>query len=133
MKPVSVLVVDGYNVIYGLPRFAALSSLEEKRERLGRDVELFAHAEGLEWLICFDGKKGAPESDNPHLLFSKKGEGADALIERFAYEEREKQGILCVTNDRTLADFLFGLGASILSVDAFDRRLQEIEREKGLG
>ena len=131
MKGPSHLVIDGYNVICSLQRFAKLRSLEEKRDSLQRSVELFAQAEGMDWTICFDGRKleGVLPQD-PHLVFSQ-GEGADAVIERLAYQARGKERLLCVTNDRTLRNFLFGLDVSILSVDEFEQRIQKVEQAFG--
>ena len=131
MKTPSHLLVDGYNVIYALRRFASFRSLEEKRDHLQKVVELFAQSEGMEWTLCFDGREKV-EADvrDPHVLFSR-GEGADALMERLAYESQGKEQMLCVTNDRTLGNFLFGLGVSIISTDEFERRLKEVEQTLG--
>ena len=131
MKSPAHLVVDGYNVIYALRRFSKLPSLEEKRNRLQRAVELFAQAEGMDWTICFDGRKSEwTQAQDSHLLFSQ-GEGADALMERLAYQARGKEQLLCVTNDRTLSNFLFGLDVSIISVDEFEQRLKKVEQAFG--
>ena len=131
MKSPAHLVVDGYNVIYALRRFSKSPSLEEKRNHLQKAVELFAQAEGMDWTICFDGRKGEwTQAQDPHLLFSQ-GEGADALMERLAYQARGKEQLLCVTNDRTLSNFLFGLDVSIISVDEFEQRLKKVEQAFG--
>jgi len=125
----SHLVVDGYNVIHALPRFSEGGSLEEKRDRLQKTVELFAQVEGMDWTICFDGRRTQRREGktDPHLAFSK-GEGADALMERLAYQAKGREQIVCVTNDRTLRNFLFGSGASVISAEEFEDRLQQIER-----
>ena len=131
MKRPSHLIVDGYNVIYSLRRFSKLHSLEEKRDRLQKAVELLAQAEGMDWTICFDGRKEEwTGAQDPHLLFSH-GEGADALMERLAYQARGKEQLLCVTNDRTLSNFLFGVDASTISVDEFEQRLKKVEQAFG--
>ena len=131
MNPPSHLIVDGYNVIHALRRFSRLGSLEEKRERLQKAVELFAQGEGMDWTICFDGKKfDLPRMEDPHILFSRE-EGADALMERLAYQAEERGELLCVTNDRTLRNFLFGLGVSTLSVEEFESRLRQVEERFG--
>ena len=124
------LIVDGYNVIHGLKRFSK-GSLEERRIGLERAVELLAATEGMEWTICFDGRESHRNFEAvPHLLFSEK-EGADALMERLAYQAKERRELLFVTNDHTLGNFLFGLGASILSVEDFEKRVQQAERALG--
>ena len=124
------LIVDGYNVIHRLKRFSK-GDLEEKRRQLKTAVELYAATEGMDWTICFDGKKMAgAAAEDPHLLFSA-AEGADALMERLAYQSKEKQGIVCVTDDQTLRNFLFGLGVCVLSVDEFEKRLKRTEQAYG--
>ena len=131
MKPPVHLIVDGYNVIHGLERFLKGTSLEEKRNQLQKAVELLAQAEGMEWTLCFDGRKlQGPREEDPHILFSQ-GEGADALMERMVYQSEEREGIVCVTDDRVLGNFLFGLGVSILSVDQFEKRLKKVEQAFG--
>ena len=126
------VIVDGYNVIYALHRFSKGASLEEKRHQLQRAVELFAQSEGMTWTICFDGRESeaSQREEDPHLLFSR-GEGADAIMERLAYQAKGKEPLLCVTNDRTLRNFLFGVDASVISVDEFEERLKEVEQTLG--
>ena len=124
------LLVDGYNVIHRLKRFSK-GDLEEKRRQLERAIEFYAQVEGMDWTICFDGREmDSADTQDPHILFSKT-EGADALMERIAYQAKERQRIVCVTDDQTLRNFLFGLGASVLAVDAFEKRLKEAERVYG--
>lgn len=130
MTPLLHLIVDGYNVIHRLKRFSK-GGLEEKRRLLQQAVELYAQTEGMDWTICFDGKKMAGiAAEDPHLVFSGT-EGADAVMERLAYQAEDRQRIVCVTDDQTLRNFLFGLGASVLSVDEFERRLKQAEQTYG--
>ena len=52
-------------------------------------------------------------------------------MERLAYQAEERQGIICVTDDRTLRNFLFGLGVFVLAVDEFEKRLKRVEQTYG--
>ena len=94
-------------------------------------VELFAQTEGMDWTICFDGKKSREIGvEDPHLAFSG-SEGADALMERLAYEAKERGQLVCVTNDSVLRNFLFGLGVSVVSVAEFEKQLKRVEKTFG--
>ena len=125
----SLLVVDGYNVMFATPRYEELldeqgSSTQETaaerayhlntdpfyRARLAliSDVAAFAQST-YEAVIVFDGK-GNVNDERPErshagvqLVFSETGESADSVIERLVTDAREAgRKVFLVTSDRDI-------------------------------
>jgi predicted RNA-binding protein with PIN domain len=127
-----LLVVDGYNVIYGTPRYAALidepagrrlgnDPFDRAREALVADVAAFA-ARRYDPVVVFDGS-GNVDPDRPDLtlagvptVFSAAGEQADAVIERLVRAAREKgRPATVVTSDATVQATVYGPGVTRVS------------------
>lgn len=89
------LIVDGYNLLHGTPRYAKVveRDIDAARDRLIADLGARA-AEGEDVTVVFDGA-GNPMSDGqPRLVggvtvvFSPHGVDADSIIEGLAAEAR---------------------------------------------
>lgn len=101
------LIIDGYNLLLGAPRFAAdvERDLDSARDRLIADLGARA-VEGQEVTVVFDGA-GNPFSDGePRLvggvtvIYSPAGTDADSVIESLAAIAREAgQETEIVTSD----------------------------------
>lgn len=126
-----LLVVDGYNVIFGTPRYAALvdddpgsGALADvahlSRDPYGADpfvrvrevlvADVAAYAQGsFEPVVVFDAA-GNLSHERPEqtpagvrVVFSRTGEDADTLIEREVTRARhEGRGVVLVTSDNTI-------------------------------
>lgn len=108
------VIVDGYNVIYRVPRFKAQldRSLEAGREALlrycsewkarRRDVDRF--------LVVFDGDSsvmgGERSASAPGVraLYSKTGETADRRIRRMLEQSERNEAITVVSDDNEVRD-----------------------------
>jgi predicted RNA-binding protein with PIN domain len=116
------LLLDGYNVLRKIRRFADLS-LEDGRRALIRFVQETrpqgSHRNSV--TIVFDGREDVVSLDFPadvRVIFSK-GESADEAIKRIVQESRSPREIVLVTEDRELGYCCRNLGAEIWSVAGF--------------
>lgn len=89
------LIVDGYNLLHGTPRYATLASrdIDAARERLIADLGARV-AEGEEVTVVFDGAGNPSSTGEPSLvggvtvIFSPHGLDADSVVEGLAAEAR---------------------------------------------
>lgn len=131
-----ILVVDGYNVIFGWPELQALSrdSLEQSRFALQEILHNYGHYKGYEIILVFDGKKTGEVGSEEYidkkflLVFTAKGETADSYIERTVFEKKDRfTNIFVVTSDGAEQHQILGSGGLRIPV----RELRnEIKRAK---
>lgn len=127
-----LLIVDGYNVLRSGSRYKRINSpdytddtFNTARERLINDVINYAGRE-YKAIIVFDGGRnefsaGAIEKlGDVQIMFSRAGESADKVIEKLAFDARERMiETLVVTSDATIQDTVFGGGVDRMSADGF--------------
>lgn len=134
-----LLIIDGYNVLRSGRRYQAINdpdytddAFNQARERLINDVVNFA---GREWgaIIVFDGAKnefsqGEVETvGGVRIMFSPAGQSADKVIEKLAYDARERQvETLVVTSDATIQDTVFGGGVDRMSANDFSWEIETL-------
>ena len=143
-KRLPLLVVDGYNVIYGTTRYQGLidehagagaladvahlsrdpyghDPFERAREALVSDVAAYAQG-SYEAVIVYDGAQNLSE-DRPNLpkagvrvVFSRTGESADTVIERLVTKARhENRDVLLVTSDNAIRFTVGGIPVTTVS------------------
>ena len=147
-----LLVVDGYNVIFGTPRYAALidehagagaladvahlsrdpyghDPFERVRETLISDVAAYAQG-SYDPIIVFDGADNLSEERPDYsragvrVVFSRTGESADAVIERLAVRARHRgRDVLLVTNDNTIRFTVGGVPITTVSSQLLARNI----------
>lgn len=130
------LIVDGYNVLMGAPRYAADAArdLDAARERLIADLGARA-AEGDRVIIVFDGGSN-PASDGEarpvggvSVIFSPAGTDADSVIESLAADARESgEPTVIVTSDVATRWTSMGGSVTVTGSAAFSRELDDDER-----
>ncbi|MBW2259777.1 MAG: NYN domain-containing protein, partial [Deltaproteobacteria bacterium] len=111
------IVIDGYNLIRQSTVLSDIEhrSLEEGREALLRRLDSYKQAKHHPVTVVFDGTHADHSMEarvrwkGIHVLFSRRGESADAVIKRIVTRERER--IVVVTSDREVADFASEHGA----------------------
>lgn len=122
----SLLLVDGYNVVFGDAKLKALSetSLELAREALIAGCESVAGGRNWDIVVVFD----APATDDrafedvrsPRLtvVFTNRLESADALIEKIAEKRRDlgDGATLVATNDGMIRLMAGARNAGVLNV-----------------
>lgn len=135
-KRKKLLIVDGYNVLRSGSRYKRITlpdytddTFNVARERLVNDVIAYA-GRGIEAIIVYDGgerRTGNSETETiggVRVMFSKRGQSADNLIERLAHDARERDvETIVVTSDATIQDTVFGGGVDRMSAEGFCQEL----------
>lgn len=153
-----LLLVDGYNVIYGtlpykelidehvgagaLADVASLSRdpyghdpFDRARETLITDVAAYAQG-SYDPVIVFDAA-GNLSDERPdysragvRVVFSKTGEDADSVIERLATQARKQnRDVLLVTSDNTIRFTVGGVPITTVSSQLLARDIQMVSAE----
>ena len=127
------LVLDGYNLIGALERYATRSTggLDESRELLINDALKAAGWTGKEIIIVFDASR-SPESERSELraggavrvMYSAPKESADDVIERLVRNE-EGSYTVC-TADFALQRTVLANGATRSTPREFEELLDEL-------
>lgn len=130
------LIVDGYNLLHGTPRYAALMSrdIDAAREQLIADLGARV-ADGQAVTVVFDGGAN-PFSDGASTLiggvtviFSAAGTEADTVIESLAAAAREADEELeVVTTDAATRWTSVGGTVTVTRSSTFARDLEEDEQ-----
>ncbi|MDO5709789.1 MAG: NYN domain-containing protein [Coriobacteriales bacterium] len=154
----ALLVVDGYNVIYGTVRYqglidehagaGALADVAHlSRDPYGHDpfgrareallADVAAYAQGTyDPVIVFDGAGNLSE-DRPdfssagvRIVFSRTGESADTVIERLVTRARhENRDVLLVTSDNTIRFTVGGIPVTSISSQLLATDLGHVDHD----
>jgi len=124
------ILIDGYNLIRQSPdlRRHERQGLEAGRLALIRRLVAYRRQRGHRITVVFDGwLGGSPVEERDRaggvdILYSRRGETADAVIRRLAREGGEE--VLVVTSDRGIADHLGRRGAVAVSSQEFADRME---------
>lgn len=153
-----LLVVDGYNVIYGTTRYAGMidehagagaladvaslsrdpyghDPFERAREALITDVAAYAQG-SYEPVIVFDAA-GNLSDERPdfsragvRVVFSRTGEDADAVIERLATRARHNnRDVLLVTSDNTIRFTVGGVPITTISSQLLAHDIEQVSAD----
>ncbi len=124
------VLIDGYNLM-GVSH----KDLEKARENLIHRLEGYCSMKGHDLTIVFDGwKEGEPfesviQQGTVTVIYSKRGETADAVIERILREK--KKSWIVITSDRAVADFAWSVGYASVSSQEFEKKLETASANKG--
>lgn len=130
------LLVDGYNIIFAWEELKELAEGNIDAAR-GKLLDIMSNFQGMRngsLIVVFDAYrvKGHDteifDYHNIHVVFTKEAETADAYIEKFAHDNREKYRITVATSDGLEQIIIRGQGCTLLSA----RELKlEVERVAG--
>lgn len=153
-----LLVVDGYNVIYGTSRYESLidehagaGALADvaslSRDPYGHDpfdsaraallADVAAYAQGIYDAIIVYDAAGNLSDDRPNysragvrVVFSKMGEPADTVIERLVTKARfNNRDVLLVTSDNTIRFTVGGIPVTTISSQLLAADIEVVEAE----
>lgn len=153
-----LLVVDGYNVIYGTERYKALidehagaGALADvaslSRDPYGHDpfdsaraallADVAAYAQGTYDAIIVYDAAGNLSEERPNysragvrVVFSKMGEPADTVIERLVTKARfNNRDVLLVTSDNTIRFTVGGIPVTAISSQLLAADIEVVEKE----
>jgi predicted RNA-binding protein with PIN domain len=128
------LIVDGYNALHALERYAHSldSDLEQARDGLVRELSEHAVAAEVNVTVIFDAHKSEGTAtervvDGVRVIFGTKKQSADHLIERRTYEATRgtaRRDVVVATNDRLIGDVVSSMGAAVISIATLDGDLR---------
>lgn len=125
----SYLIIDGYNLIHRIPGLlkALNKSIDFGRDELFGMAAAYCDHNNSEGIIVYDGKRTqrTVERGNPMVVFSKRGESADSVIESFIYQLKDRSQARVVTDDRAVTNMVTGMGAFTMSARLFDKEARQ--------
>jgi uncharacterized protein len=131
------LIIDGYNVLRSVPRYAvdAARDLDAARERLIADLGARA-AEGQDVTVVFDGGGNPASEGEPRpvggitVIFSPAGSDADGVIEALAAQARAAgDETEVVTSDGATRTTAMGGAVTVTRSSTFAKELELDESE----
>ena len=135
----SVLIVDGYNVIHAWPRLKALLTAgggEEARRALIGELADYAAVQQLRVTLVFDGPRrvasAAEVIDGVTVVFSGRSGSADHLIERLVYEAAragEAREVMVATSDRLQRDMVRAMGVATIDATSFEQEVSAARQQ----
>jgi len=126
------ILVDGYSLLHSWPELApgAARHSERARDELIFVLTKYQDVTGEPITIFFDGAgapSGAPKNEsqrNVEVLFSRRGQKADDMIERAAHRFQAYGEIMVVTDDFAERDTVSGFGGHVASCHNFIRMIE---------
>jgi predicted RNA-binding protein with PIN domain len=123
------IIIDGYNLIRQSNSLSRLDreDIARGREALIERLAAYRRLKAHRITVVFDGAQAPALSAardrqrGIHIVFSRGGESADAVIVRMARQERERA--LVVSSDRAVAQAAESCGAAVVDSPEFEARI----------
>ena len=125
------LIVDGHSVIFALPKLRATHAKRSARarEELIKRLRHYQDWTGVRVIVVFDGKGAKIDiSADPHdvqIFYSRRGETADAIIERLASKYAKRFHLTVATSDYLEQETVAAAGAEYISPEHLSALLDE--------
>jgi predicted RNA-binding protein with PIN domain len=125
------LIVDGHSIIFAWP---ALRRLHQRRTSLAREALVKRLRDYQDWtgirvVVVFDGKgKRVSETAYPgdvHVFYSRRGQTADAVIERLASKYAARFELTVATSDYLEQQTVSACGATCISPEMLRQLIEE--------
>ena len=122
------VLVDGYSLLHHWPDLAPGRERHSfhARDALVAVLTQYQDSSGTPITVIFDGGGAPPDTPKNEtakggieVLFSKKGQTADQIIERVAHLMKPYGEVLAVTNDYAERETVISLGGSACSCENF--------------
>lgn len=139
-----LLIVDGYNVLRSGSRYVHLREhddftddvLNKSREALIDDVIAYMGRDYEDGVIVFDGGGNDLNTGEEQrvgcvrIIFSPAGSNADKVIEKLAYDARQRDWeVMVVSSDSGVQDTVFGGGVDRMSSNGFSQEVEQLREE----
>jgi uncharacterized protein len=130
------LVVDGHSVVFAWPE---LRKLHERRASLAREALIKRLRDYQDWtgvrvVVVFDGKGlQVSTTSDPHeiqIFYSRKGQTADAIIERLASKYAMRFDLIVATSDYLEQQTASACGAECISPEMLREILERADTRK---
>ena|ERR1700730_2615801 len=128
---VRYLIVDGHSVIFTWPE---LRKLHQKRTALAREALIkrlrnYQDWTGVRVVVVFDGQgsnvTAAADPDDIQIFYSRKGQTADAVVERLASKYATDFDLMVATSDLLERQTVTSFGAVSISAKMLREMLEE--------
>ncbi|MFT4176128.1 MAG: NYN domain-containing protein [Luteolibacter sp.] len=132
MEREKILLVDGHSAIFALPEFRELHRGPGRfvaRLELVKWLQRFADLNDWHVVVVFDGKQaergieGGKET-NVLVMYSRRGETADSVIERLAARFGDRDEVLVASNDTMVRTTCSVFGAETMSIEALKTMIE---------
>lgn len=130
------LIVDGYNVINNWPEFEAIKDedLGHAREYLMELLINFQALSGLQVILVFDahqveGQEKVEIINGLRVIYSRKGETADSVIEKLVYSLAKDHRVTVATSDWLQQRIVLGKGGLRISARELRRMVMDRQEE----
>ena len=129
--PPRYLIVDGHSTIFAWPE---LQKLHARRSSLARDALVknlrdYQDYSGVRVVVVFDGAGAsvteASEPNSVQIFYSRSGQTADAVIERFASKYAGRFLLTIATADRLEQETASACGADCISIELLRAMIEE--------
>src|SRR5678815_4143514 len=117
------LIVDGHSVIFAWPELRKLHARRSSlaREALIKQLRDYQDWTGVRVVVVFDGKGRKVEATSGpaevQVFYSRKGQTADAIIERLASKYAKRFEIMVATSDSMEGETVEACGAEWISAE----------------
>lgn len=132
--PAQYLIVDGHSIIFAWPKLRRLHAERSSlaRETLIKDLRHYQDWTGVRVVVVFDGQgERVGEISDPHdvqIFYARRGQSADAIIERLATKYGARFEITVATSDSLVMETVNVSGASCISPDGLRKLLEAVEK-----
>jgi predicted RNA-binding protein with PIN domain len=136
------VLVDGYSLLHHRPELAPDKPRHSfhARDALVSMLTQYQDSSGTPVTVIFDGGGAPPDTPKNEtakggieVLFSKKGQTADQIIERVAHLMKPYGEVLAVTNDFAERETVINLGCSACSCENFMEMLDDTVGDMQVG
>lgn len=128
------LIVDGHSIVFAWPD---LRKLHGRRPVLARDALVKRLLDYQDWsgdtvVVVFDGQGSRPSKTaypgDVQIFYARRGQSADAIIERLACKYATRFSITVATSDLLEMETVSACGAACISPDGLRQLLDEVRR-----
>jgi uncharacterized protein len=125
------LIVDGHSLIFAWPE---TRKLQERRTSLAREALIkrlcdYQDRTGIRVVVVFDGEgERVTETAYPgdvHVFYSRRGQTADAIIERLASKYARRFDLSVATSDYLEQQTVSASGATCISPETLRQLIEE--------
>jgi predicted RNA-binding protein with PIN domain len=125
------LIVDGHSVIFAWPELRTLHRKRTSlaREALAKQLRDYQDWTGVHVVLVFDGRgSDVTDSADPHeiqIFYSRKGQTADAIVERLASKYAAEFELTVATSDLLERQTVNSFGAVSVSPETLREMVEE--------
>jgi uncharacterized protein len=127
---VRYLIVDGHSIIFAWPE---LRKLQDRRPVLARDALIKRLRDYQDWtgdrvVVVFDGQgsqtTATPYPKDVQIFYARRGQSADAIIERLAGKYAPRFPLTVATSDLLEMETVNAFGAACISPETLHQLLE---------